>query len=163
MSCKVCSKDIFYETHCHYPDGGYGDNDYISTNKHQVNKKICPQCGRIYVDNHLNNEEKDVRLTETLAEIIAINSTQYSSCKNLEQIHKEICNKALEKSEELKQNFLRDSLKEMGLEWVNNGIKCKCGNILIQGEYLEECVNDLIKNRINFCSCCGNKVNKYHI
>ena len=77
MSCKLCSKQLFYESSWIIPDGGYGDNDFGGVNTHQIAIRICPNCGEIKVNNTLPLEEQEKYVTEMLAKIICNNKKYF--------------------------------------------------------------------------------------
>lgn len=155
MSCKLCNKQLFYESSWVVPDAGYGDSDYGGINTHQVAVRICPNCGEIKINSKLPPEEKEKYAIEMLTKIICNNKKHFQDSELAESKIQEQVKMIFKLGNE---RFNIKILEKNKLTFENNCLKCSCGEIITKGVDVADALLNLETSKMNFCQNCGKKL-----
>lgn len=155
MSCRLCSKNIYFDTNWSYTDGGYGDTDYGGIDIHNVGIRICPNCGEIKVPKELQGEEKEKFVFDFLANVILNNLKQVNDPMKL---MRNVVPNVLEVSKITNIKYSKKLLELNKMKYENGVLSCECGEKLAEGYGLEDALLNLSMSKRAFCSTCGNKV-----
>lgn len=153
--CKVCDKEIYFDTSWCYTDAGYGDTDEGGLVRNIVVPFICPACGKLKikpVERLFGSVEK--ALVYLILQNMSEGSTKEEKLelfkKVLEESDSETCDKILE---------------NMGLTCEEGYFKHSCGfviakNVKVDSKILllERLEKILSSKNMNYCPCCGKKI-----
>lgn len=154
MSCKLCDKQVYYNTCWRHTDAGYGDTDYGGETKHGIHVRICPNCGEIKIPKNISEDLIKEFVYDKLASII-VNNSKFFDKENFEKnliVHIQHILSLSGKEREIRFLKINDLLFE------NRDLKCNCGNVLVTANNVNEAVSKLKVAEKNFCQNCGRKI-----
>lgn len=153
--CKVCGKQLYFDTEWYHADCGYGDDDYGGKTQNIVASFICPACGKLRVE---TAKRMFGSVEKALLYLYVQNMTNEMTLDEAKKELDKVWN-------DMDEQHLQMVLKDNGLIFEDGKLSHTCGHTLLTGvkpnvkmSLLKTFEEILSKKNLNFCPKCGKRL-----